>query len=308
MRPLAELEQCFAVDIGWGLDWKNDIQARRVFDHMLAAAQWATQDHVVLDVSAGQMKYKPFYDHAHYLAMDAAIGDVNWDYSRLDIIGDAMHLPIRASCIDTVLNFVSLEHYPDPNRFFFEVSRVLKPGGRLYLFAPCVYLEHQQPYDFSRFTRFGLQNMCVQNGLDVVSLTPSNSILYSAITLLKWARDDVAKIRGQEQMVKRLESIVNELTPVFKYYDEGLTEQLLASFQSQTVFYQAPLNYLLVASKPGVLITASHERNGAAVLNETMACPYEKKPITWDGSSAYIAAAGSLRKYPVRNGVPHFME
>ena len=112
MRPIGELEHCFAQDVGWGSDWKSDIQARTIIAHMVDAAQCITPDRIALDVSAGQMKYKPFYDHGHYVGMDAARGDVNWDYTKLNIVGDAMHLPIRASCVDTVLNFVSLEHYP----------------------------------------------------------------------------------------------------------------------------------------------------------------------------------------------------
>ena len=307
IKSVAELERCFAVDVGWGPDWKSNMAARTIFDHMLAASQWVTPDHIILDVSAGQMQYKPFYDHGNYMAMDAAIGDVNWDYTKLDIIGDAMHLPIRAACIDTCLNFTSLEHYPNPNQFFSEVSRILKPGGRLYLFAPCVYLEHQQPYDFGRYTRFGLNNMCLQNGLNVLKLQPTNSILHTAITLLTWARDDVKKIRDQGHVVEQMNQIIANLTATFKVYDDALKDFLLVNFPNESVFYQAPLQYCLVAEKPGTLVTRPHDRSRRAILNEILACPSEKKPIEWDGVSAEVCATGAHRKYPVINGVPRFM-
>lgn len=302
-----ELERCFAVDVGWGADWRNDMSARTIFEHMLEASRFATSDHVVLDVSAGQMQYKPFYQHAHYVAMDAAIGDMNWDYTRLDIIADAMHLPIRNSSIDTVLNFTSLEHYPNPNQFFFEVSRILKPGGRLFLFAPCVYLEHQQPYDYGRYTRYGLQNMCLQNGLEVVSLKPANSLLHTAVTLLKWARDDVNRIRDQGPVVHQLNEIITNLTATFRVYDEALKQVMMADFPNDSPFYQAPLQYCLIAQKPGKLEPVQHSSIRADLLSDILACPHEKKPIRWDGFADYVCADGSQRRYPVKAGVPYFM-
>ena len=307
MKTVEELEHCFAFDVGWGAQWKENMSAQVIFDHMLAASRFVTPDHIVLDVSAGQMQYKPMYDHGNYVAMDAKIGDVNWNYSKLDIVGDAMHLPIRAACVDTILNFTSLEHYPNPNQFFFEVSRVLKPGGRMFLFAPCVYLEHQQPYDFGRYTRFGLNNMCLQNGLEVVSLLPSNSILHTAMVLLAWARDDIMKIQDQQHVVTQMNEIITNLTATFKVYDNALKDHFLARFPTESVFYQAPLQYCLIAGKPGELKTTPHNRERRAILSEILACPSEKKPIEWDGVSTEIHAAGANRKYPVIGGVPHFM-
>lgn len=133
---------------------------------------------------------------------------------------------------------------PNLNQFFFEASCVLKPGGRLYFFfTPCVYLEHQQPYDFSRFTRFGLHNMCIQNGLEFAGLQPSNSMLYAAVTLLKWARDDVQQIQGQGETVESVGKVISMLSDIFKKYDDGLTEQLPASYLHESIFSQAPPNY-----------------------------------------------------------------
>ena len=43
--------------------------------------------------------------------------------------GDAMNMPFEDGAYDAVLNVESSHCYPDRNRFFKEVHRVLKPGG-----------------------------------------------------------------------------------------------------------------------------------------------------------------------------------
>ena len=48
-------------------------------------------------------------------------------------VGDCEKMPFEDSSFDIVINSQSFHHYPDPQAFFNEVSRVLKPGGMLVL-------------------------------------------------------------------------------------------------------------------------------------------------------------------------------
>lgn len=43
--------------------------------------------------------------------------------------GDAQHLPFESNSFDIILNVESSHRYPEPQRFFKEVHRVLRPGG-----------------------------------------------------------------------------------------------------------------------------------------------------------------------------------
>ena len=47
---------------------------------------------------------------------------------------------------------------------------MLKPGGTLWLTAPLFYAEHEQPYDFFRYTQFGLRHMFEAAGFEVLEL------------------------------------------------------------------------------------------------------------------------------------------
>jgi SAM-dependent methyltransferase len=299
---VADLGQCFS-DLGWGPDWRTDTHASNVFNLMKSAHDFVTPDHIVLDVSAGEAKYKPFYHHGHYVALDSTVGDKNWDYSRLDIVADAMHLPIRTASVDAVLNFTSLEHYPEPAAFFAEVSRVLKPGGKLFLFVPHFYEEHQQPYDFYRYTQYGLRYLCERNGLTVDAVDPVCNVAYSACSGIQVLINSLQKLGGNDALCQQLANTKTSL----KALSVQLDQILAANPAAAAVVSQMPLLYTLRAGKPGILRTEPHPVDRIALLNQIMADPFEKKPITWDGVSEYISAELSNRRYPVIAGIPRFM-
>ena len=62
-----------------------------------------------------------------------------------------------------------------PDLFIKESYRVLKPSGALYIHAPFVYNEHMVPYDFQRYTRYGLQNIYKNAGFENISVFPTKS-------------------------------------------------------------------------------------------------------------------------------------
>jgi SAM-dependent methyltransferase len=68
---------------------------------------------------------------------------------------------------DHVLLTQVLEHLPEPAKVLKELHRVLKPGGTLWLTAPLFYAEHEKPYDFFRYTRFGIRHLLEAAGFRV---------------------------------------------------------------------------------------------------------------------------------------------
>jgi SAM-dependent methyltransferase len=76
--------------------------------------------------------------------------------SRVNVVGDAHHLPFSANCFDVVLLAEVLEHLVAPQQALDECRRVLRPGGRLVLSTRFMFPLHESPHDYFRFTRYGL--------------------------------------------------------------------------------------------------------------------------------------------------------
>lgn len=60
-----------------------------------------------------------------------------------------------------------LEHVSNPSKIISEIARVLKPNGKPLLTVPLISDEHEQPYDFFRYTSFGLEKLFTENKLEI---------------------------------------------------------------------------------------------------------------------------------------------
>lgn len=124
----------------------------------------------LLDAGAGEGRYRRFFSRHRYVGLDLGIGDANWDYADLDVVGNLDALPFRDGSMDAALSIVTLEHVRSPARVVSEMSRVLKSGGRLLLVVPQEWEMHQHPHDFFRFTRFGVEMMLQDAGMKIERL------------------------------------------------------------------------------------------------------------------------------------------
>lgn len=126
----------------------------------------------VLDAGAGEGNYKAHFAEQRYVGLDLGVGDQEWDYSRLDVLGDLAALPFADDAFDATLNVVTLEHVQEPQRVLDELCRVLAPGGRLLIVAPHEWEEHQQPHDYFRYTRYGLELLLKRAGFREIRIEP----------------------------------------------------------------------------------------------------------------------------------------
>lgn len=106
---------------------------------------------------------------AGYAAVDVeAVPGVQIDH----IIGPGDPLPYGAGEFSTVLSTQVLEHVADPARYLDECARVLEPQGRLIMFAPMQWRHHEVPWDYWRFTRFGLTLALERAGFAALTIDP----------------------------------------------------------------------------------------------------------------------------------------
>jgi SAM-dependent methyltransferase len=129
-----------------------------------AAAALEAGSHV-LDAGAGTGRYRKIFDHCTYESADFAKLDKK--YGELTYVCDLAKIPVENERFDAIFCTQVLEHLPDPVSVLRELNRVLKAGGKLYVSAPLFYEEHERPYDFFRYTRYGLRSIIEHAGFDV---------------------------------------------------------------------------------------------------------------------------------------------
>ena len=122
----------------------------------------------VLDAGSGEGFYRHHFSHCVYHSTD--LQKYQKTYGLTTYLSDLSTLPIENDSYEYILCTQVLEHVPDPDRVMNEFFRVLKPGGELWLSAAFSYAEHEVPYDFFRYTRFGLRFLAEKAGFRILEI------------------------------------------------------------------------------------------------------------------------------------------
>lgn len=122
----------------------------------------------VLDVGCGRQPYRHLTRATRYVGVDIDTPDTR-ALGLVDVYYDGRTLPFADASFDALLCSQVLEHVFAPAEFLGELQRVLRPGGQLLLATPLAWDEHSQPYDFARYTSFGLRDLVQRAGFEIVA-------------------------------------------------------------------------------------------------------------------------------------------
>lgn len=127
---------------------------------------------VLYDLGAGESPYRDFFlRHADkYVAVD-------WSNSYHGVMADVVAnlnevLPIEPEAADTVVSLSVLEHLNKPQTMLNEAFRILKDGGGIVLQVPWQWQIHEAPYDYYRYTPYGLEYLFKNAGFVDIQVEP----------------------------------------------------------------------------------------------------------------------------------------
>jgi SAM-dependent methyltransferase len=191
---------------GWFSDWTSPLHITRTLlrDALRQRTNYARG--WLLDVGCGEKPYRELFPQVErHIGVDS-LG------STPDVYGDGMYLPFRDCSFETVLCNQVLEHVPEPWKLMDEAARVLKPEGCLILTAPQTWDLHHVPFDYYRYTCFGLKFLAERSGLEVVEVVPTCGIWATVAQRVTDTITNTYLNGGQSFLVRKL--IPAALVPV----------------------------------------------------------------------------------------------
>ena len=108
----------------------------------------------ILDVGGGARfqkwlaPYEAWFSNAEYRTLD-------YDgRTGADVVGDIHALPIGDEEFDGIICSSVLEHVRNPRQAVREMRRVLRTGGKAYVYVPSIYPYHARPNAYPDYWRF----------------------------------------------------------------------------------------------------------------------------------------------------------
>lgn len=136
-----------------------------------------------LDVGCGTKPYEKYFGSSEYIGLEVE-STIHREYTKADKFYDEKDFPFADSEFDSVVTNQVLEHVFTPDAFLSEINRVLKKGGTLLLTVPFAWDEHEQPYDYARYSSFALRFLFEKNGFEIISGVKSANNLSAIFQLI----------------------------------------------------------------------------------------------------------------------------
>ncbi len=125
---------------------------------------------IVLDFGCGSKPYKCIFEYDKYIGLDIKTSGHPHTNSDIDVLYDGKALPFKNSYFDSVFSSEVFEHIANIDEILNEINRILKKGGRCLFTVPFVWDEHEQPYDFFRYTSFGIKQLLEKHDFKIISI------------------------------------------------------------------------------------------------------------------------------------------
>lgn len=139
----------------------------------------------VLDFGCGSKPYEALFSHAtEYVGVDLEGTGHNHSDSRVDVFYDGRSLPFSDGQFDAVVSFEVFEHVFNLPEMVKEIHRVTKDSGKLLISIPFAWGEHEIPYDYARYTSFGISDLLEKCGYETIDVRKTTTFFCAVIQML----------------------------------------------------------------------------------------------------------------------------
>lgn len=129
----------------------------------------------LMDFGCGRKPYEKFFRVDEYIGIDMEHTGHEHTNSKVDVFYDGKNIPFPNDSFDSVFCSEVLEHVFNLEEVLTEIRRVMKTGGKILITVPFSWNEHEVPFDFGRYTSFGIKHVLEKNGFEVSTLIKSGN-------------------------------------------------------------------------------------------------------------------------------------
>ncbi len=125
-----------------------------------------------LDIGCGVKPYRELFRSSEYIGLEPDTPQ-NRKNKHADYYYDGHTFPFNNGEFDSAVCSQVFEHVFYPEEFLAEIFRILKPKGNLLLTTPFIWDEHEQPFDFARYSSYGLKYLLQKQGFEIIEFRKS---------------------------------------------------------------------------------------------------------------------------------------
>lgn len=137
----------------------------------------------LLDFGCGRKPYRDLLEVEEYIGLDTANSGHDHAKESVDVYYDGQTIPFDNDYFDSVLSSETFEHVADLAGSIQEIHRVMKTNGYLVVTMPFVWEEHEVPYDFVRYTSFGITKLLENFGFSIIKIEKSTNYIETIFQL-----------------------------------------------------------------------------------------------------------------------------
>ena len=156
----------------------KSLSRENLYEFLREALETNTHQKTLLNIGSGGKISEMLsqYDFANSTSID-----IDED-RKPDIVMNACALEFPDNSFDIVCAMEVLEHIPTPQVALDEIYSVLKPSGELLMSTPFVFGIHDEPYDYYRYTKYGLEYLLKR--FEKVHVQERNTYFSTVVVLL----------------------------------------------------------------------------------------------------------------------------
>ena len=123
----------------------------------------------ILDIWCWSKPYKDLFKNTEsYVWIDVVQSWHNHRHSKVDKHFNGKDVPYNDDEFDNIVIFEVIEHVFEIDHLLNEMKRVLRKNWQILATIPFVWDEHEIPYDFARYSSFGLRHLFERHGFEVI--------------------------------------------------------------------------------------------------------------------------------------------